>query len=311
MTKKIAIVGLGIGSVYKEQAEQRGYLVDTVDSNPAMKATFRSSLELARKSDTFYDLIIICTPNDLHALHFEHLRDCSDNFIIEKPGFKDSVTLKEILENNPQKFITIAKNNIYREWPDEKLFLTGLNSLDIFWINKNRVPKPGSWFTKKGCAWGGVSRDLLPHLLHMYWALFKNLNSPVFSEANQVYSLQDLDSSEYGEIDPNGTYDVDDHVCVKFTEAGTPINLISSWKDVTGQESRIRIKFNDGSETCSEIELGLCQNECYGKMMDDIMSANSDRKKLLNDIDYWTQSIIDCIPVSDKFPKYMHEIVNS
>jgi len=311
---KIAIVGLGIGAVYKEQALLRQYDVYTIDANPNIDSNYKTVEELA-DSNEFFDLIIVCTPNFLHERHFNILKNKSNKFIIEKPGVRDKKTLENIINGNPEKLITIAKNNLYRDW-SWFYRLSDVKFVNILWLNKNRIPKPGSWFTNKELAWGGVSRDLMPHLLHMFYAITKQMPKALDTDCNKVWSLDKLNSSDYGGIDKTGAYDVDDHAFIKFkipadpdhilaTDPSIPIKLISSWKDVTApKESRIQI------ETMSGIyyqinELGLCPNECYGKMIDDIINTAIEEKDKFNSIDLWVQEIIDNFAFSEKYPYYM------
>ena len=54
----------------------------------------------------------------------------------------------------------MVKNNQFRHNIDEMTNMARTSRVvDINWCNKNRVPNPGTWFTTKELAYGGVSRD--------------------------------------------------------------------------------------------------------------------------------------------------------
>jgi hypothetical protein len=142
-----------------------------------------------------------------------------------------------------------------------QLLAAQANTVDIKWIRKNCIPHPGSWFTTKALAYGGVSRDLVPHLLSLYIALNPDWYSTSATKktSEQQWTLENIDSTDYGTINYNGTYDVDDKVEMSFGEIW---RVNANWRDLTTEESCVTI--ND-----TTIELGWCPEEAYHNMIKD------------------------------------------
>ena len=96
------------------------------------------------------------------------------------------------------------------------------------WINKNRIPNPGSWFTEKSLAFGGVSRDLIPHMLSYYTALTDFTKGKQLSAvAEQRWNLDQIDSTDYGVINHKGQYDVDDRCELVFVNKRTRYEMVA------------------------------------------------------------------------------------
>ena len=153
------------------------------------------------------------------------------------------------------------------------------------WLNKDRVPSPGSWFTTKKLAYGGVSRDLMPHLLSLYIALNPDwMNTTMNGRSSLMrYHLKDLLNTEYGTVNPDGTYDVDDFATIKFENKW---ELIADWRTLDKDKRNIEMDF--GSSTFTQ-ELGLCPADAYERMIDDAVRnlANDKFWNRQNIIDYW------------------------
>jgi len=66
----------------------------------------------------------------------------------------------------------MVKNNQYRQEIKEfQRLAESSDTVYVRWNSANRIPNPGSWFTTKKLSFGGVSRDLMPHMLSYYCAL--------------------------------------------------------------------------------------------------------------------------------------------
>ena len=273
---KSLIVGMGIGGLYKSVLTQLGAEVITVDTNPDKDADF-TRVEDALVAHGFFDTVNICTPNFTHAQLTQQVAPYSKIVFVEKPGFKNSKEWIDILSQYPDTRIMMVKNNMWRDNIGEMQTLAAQsNSIDIKWIRKNCIPHPGSWFTTKELAYGGVSRDLVPHLLSLYIALnpYWYSTSATKKTSEQQWTLQNIDSTDYGTINYNGTYDVDDKVEMSFGERW---RVHANWRDLTTEESCVTI--ND-----TTIELGWCPEEAYHNMIKDAID-NVD-----ND-NFWQQQV--------------------
>jgi len=262
---KTLIIGMGIGALYKKVHEQLGFHVVTVDLTKP--ADYRSVTDAIKVHGTF-DMVHICTPNHTHQKLAYELGDACKIMFVEKPGLISSTEWSKLVESFPTTRIMMVKNNMWRDNIEEMQAAYSKSSVvRAHWLNENRIPNPGSWFTNRQFSFGGVSRDLLPHLLSFVAALDPKYNSSLllYRHAWQRWSLSDLISSDYGTVDLTGKYDVDDHTDLEFVVGGHRWYIQTSWK--TNKPSDISISFDD-----SKFELGLCPENAYNKMITDAIS---------------------------------------
>jgi predicted dehydrogenase len=270
---KSLIVGMGIGALYKNVLENLGHQVVTVDLT---KSADYKNLSDALHQHGQFDTINICTPNFTHESIAYEVADRTKILFIEKPGLQTYDKWSRLIESFPSTRIMMVKNNMWRNNIDDmREKYSKSTEIHAHWLNENRVPNPGSWFTTKQLSFGGVSRDLLPHLLSFIVALDDDYNKAqqLYRHSWQRWNLADMISSEYGFVDLTGKYDVDDHVELEYTINNRRWFIKTSWK--TNKPSDISISIGD-----TKYELGLCPESAYSKMIKDAMS-NID-----NDV-YW------------------------
>jgi len=286
---KSLIIGMGIGELYKSVLTQLDAEVITVDTNPDKNADF-AKVEDALVAHGFFDTVNICTPNFTHAQLTQQVAPYSKIVFVEKPGFKNSTEWSDILSQYPDTRIMMVKNNMWRDNIGEMQLLSEQsNTVDIKWIRKNCIPHPGSWFTTKELAYGGVSRDLVPHLLSLYIALNPDWHSTTASNSivGQRWTLSEIDSTEYGDINYNGIYDVDDNVEMLF---GDKWRVQADWRDLTLEESCV--KFNS-----STIDLGWCPELAFSNMIQDAIknADNGDFWQEQQKQDVWIHKQIEAL----------------
>ena len=288
---KALIIGMGIGQLYADIYKRKGWSVVTVDNTKPADFT-----DLRDVVDTDFDTAHVCTPNFLHKHHAEVAADRAKIVFVEKPGVQTALSWGMLTNQNKKAKILMVKNNQYRaEIEDLKVLANNSTEIDINWNNANRVPGPGTWFTTKKDAWGGVSRDLMPHLISIYIALTGKdyEESPVEVDCFRKWSLEELVAAgtEYGTINPEGVYDVDDHAALTFQIGERKFNLSACWRNNTKDDRAIH--FDDTSH-----ELGLCPEDAYERMIDTAV-AN------LHNEDYWYEQMLQ-----DMFIHQMMEKLN-
>jgi predicted dehydrogenase len=272
------IIGMGFGqAVYKPVLESLGRQVVTVDADPAKGADF-TTVQQAIATHSHFGTVNICTPNFTHESIAREVGNAADIVFVEKPGVKDSATWQKLVNDFPQTSFMMVKNNQYRD--EMRLFKDQADqSLRAYvrWNNANRIPHPGSWFTTKDKAFGGVSRDLMPHMLSYYCALtdYKNGITEKAS-VHQLNQLKDIHDTDYGVVNPDGTYDVDDFCHFEFKNGNTTWILTANWKTNLDHDDS-SISFN-GNSFAMRHELGLCPEDAYRRMiktaMDNINNEN-------------------------------------
>lgn len=283
---KSLIVGMGIGQLYKTVLTGLGHEIVTVDSNIAKGADF-PHIKPAILAHARFDTVHICTPNFTHEQLARSLAPFSKIIFIEKPGVKDSAAWQKLISDFPNTRFMMVKNNQYRS--EIKLFQEKANNCDhvyVRWNNANRIPNPGSWFTTKELAYGGVSRDLMPHMLSYYCKLTNYEDGELLSASiRQNNELKDIHSTDYGVVDHNGVYDVDDFCLLEFKNGNTLWTLTANWKtNLDHNDSSIAFSTKNSSV---RYELGLCPEEAYLNMIKDAINN-------INNDNFWTeQSKID------------------
>jgi len=257
------IVGMGIGELYKSIYERKLWDVVTVDQNKP--ADYWDIEEVSGE----FDVVHICTPNWTHGHIARTIADRCKIVFVEKPGLRTSEHWEALVHTFPNTRFAMVKNNQFRDNLAE-LYIIARKSDEIVinWHNYNRVPNPGSWFTDKSRAWGGVSRDLLPHLLSWVQVFDPEYNdlSLYSSGCHQHYTLDTVGSTDYGVVDPSGVYDVDDSVKLLLNSNWHMYTCTASWKNPVGD--KINIEFFKQGDLIHTEPLGLCPEDAYEKMVD-------------------------------------------
>ena len=281
MSKHSLIIGMGIGQLYKDVLTKLGHEVTTVDKDSVKLADF-TELNDAVTGHVFFDTVHICTPNFTHASIARQIAPYAKIVFIEKPGVSTSTAWSNVLLANPQTRFMMVKNNMWRSnVADLKELASQANTVDIFWSRKNCIPSPGSWFTTREFAFGGVSRDLMPHLLSLYIAMNPDWRKEQVTgkQSLQLHNLESIKSTEYGIINPNGTYDVDDRCHIIFGKKWT---LLADWANMHEDNSSIKFTMEDGN--VERFELGWCPEEAYYNMIKDAVDN-------LENMEFWKEQL--------------------
>ena len=283
---------MGIGQLYKTVLDKLGHKVVTVDQDTAKGADF-DSVDKALLVHGLFDTAHICTPNFTHFEIAARVAPHSKIVFIEKPGVATSDTWTKLVTEFKQTRFIMVKNNMWRSNIEElKTLASQAKTVKIRWIRKNCIPNPGSWFTTKKLAFGGVSRDLMPHLLSLYVAMNPSWqhDSVNGQTAMACWELKDIDSTEYGVVNPNGTYDVDDVCVINF---GNKWKCAANWRSIDEEDSSIEFVMQDNS--VERFELGWCPEEAYHNMIVDAITHMDDYQFWLKQlyIDTWIHERIE------------------
>lgn len=285
--KRALIVGIGgIGQVYIEQAKRLGHKVITVDNK--LKADFKSVDDFC-KSDRNADYAVLATPNFTHLPLATKLADCKQikMIVVEKPGFPNVSLWTAFYVTYPKTKLFLAKNNLFRSEIDmfDCLPFEDIESVNIVWLNKSRIPNPGSWFTNKKLAFGGVGHDLVPHLYCFAIATGVELNNIEHFEIHktQDWNLDTCGATDYGVVVKDGIYDVEDHIQLGFYWNKIHYQLEADWKNDEEDKQCMTINFKDGHTI--DYNFGLCPNVAYGNMIETYLT--------MTDLGYKHHKIVD------------------
>ena len=288
---------MGIGQLYKTVLEELGHDVVTVD-NDISKGADLPNVSSAILAHAPFDTVHICTPNFTHGSLAMQISPHAKMVFIEKPGLSTSSNWATLCHTFKDTRFMMVKNNMWRDNLDEmRALIPDARTVKFKWINKNRIPNPGSWFTTKNFAFGGVSRDLMPHLLSLYMALNDEwLNAHMTGqEARQLHKLETIESTEYGTVNKDGTYNVDDLCKIKYMDKGRVWKLEANWAD--GKEDNRAIEFEMADGTVQRFELGLCPESAYKAMIAEAV-ANVD-----NDI-WWRDQFVKDLWIHERLEQF-------
>jgi predicted dehydrogenase len=282
---KSLIIGMGIGQLYKSVLTELGSTVVTVDADVNKGADFTDVVSAITSYGTF-DTVHICTPNYTHFELATKVAACAGIVFVEKPGVKNSENWATLTHTFKSTRFMMVKNNMWRDNLDEmRSYVDKSTAIKLKWINKNRIPGPGTWFTTKKLAFGGVSRDLMPHLLSLYMAINTEWTKGYMTgnESKQLHSLSEIGDTEYGTVKRDGIYDVDDMCKIKFMSQHKTWKLEANWAD--GKEDNRAIEFELTDGTVKRFELGLCPESAYKAMIEDCV-AN------INNNNFWQDQLL-------------------
>jgi predicted dehydrogenase len=280
---KTLVIGLGMGQLYARTLTQLGHEVITIDIDQSKQATF-ANLDTALYAHPQLDAVFICTPNYTHDTIAQKVATHTKMVFVEKPGVLNAKRWQTLQLTYPQTRFIMIKNNMWRTWEEEFHIRTeAAEVIHINWINRDRVPAPGSWFTTKKLSFGGVSRDLMPHLL----SIFINMNPDHYKEfkiesnvVKQNWKLDQLNSTEYGTVNLNGTYDVDDWNEITLTDGKKKYILTADWRSMNTDDRAIHCYQRE--KLVKSFELGLCPESVYATMIQNVFDN-------MNNEEFWNQ----------------------
>lgn len=285
---KSLVIGLGFGEKYTRMLKSMSHQVYTIDPNPVKSAdyySFEDALETAP-----WDTVHISTPNYSHyQLARRSAYHGAKIVFIDKPGVETAEQWQSLVDEFPATRFMMVKNNQYRQGIEKlKHKYEHAKNITFIWQNNNRVPSPGSWFCDKDKAFGGVSRDLLPHLLSLFTYMDTDYSqykwNPIIKYHN--WQLEDLLDTDYGVVNANGVYNVDDRVEISTLFKKKYIKFVADWRSMTGDKIGIIID--------NEFyPLGLCPEEAYIEMFKTAIT-NQD-----ND-DYWEKQLSQDLWIMEK-----------
>jgi len=294
MKKCSIIIGMGIGQLYNTVLEKLNHNIVTVDQDPSQGADFLT-VEDAIKSQSAFDTAHICTPNFTHYDIACKIAPYAKIVFVEKPGVIDSMAWTKLVTNFLKTRFMMVKNNMWRSNIAElKKLASCAETVNISWIRRNCIPSPGSWFTTKELAFGGVSRDLMPHLLSLYVAMNPDWYKDIVSSQDTMmnWALKDIESTDYGTINPNGVYNVDDKCYINFSDKWC---LTADWRSMNKEDSSIEFIMHDNS--IARFELGWCPEDAYESMIKEAVEQLDNSSFWTNqfNIDQWIHERIETL----------------
>lgn len=278
---RAVVVGLGMGQQYVQWFEQLGYTVTTVDTDPSKQAD-HSDFEFIFDDWYRQNIIYIGTPNFTHEPIARQLASHAEILLVEKPGFKSYSNWMRFVSDFPRTGIMMVKNNQYR--PETELWREMADRSDrvnVVWERADGIPS-SPWFVNPKQSYGGVSRDLMPHMLSYF------TNFADYSHSREV-SRRKEDLVGVG---------VDTYCILEYTAANdkkTAWTLITNWQTDEYDSAHIEFVIDGHSHI---YDLGAwCPSEPYLDMIRTCVK-NIDNNKFWNEQyaqDIWIQKQIGLV----------------
>jgi predicted dehydrogenase len=269
---KALVIGLGMGQQYASWLKQLNYQVVTVDPATDKAADYRQVQEAIDNHKNF-KIVYIGTPNWTHESVAREVAEHTSLLIIEKPGVENSTTWTKLIDDYPNTKIMMVRNNQFRTEMSGYRDLVKLSKkVVICWSRKDGVPS-SPWFTDKSKAFGGVSRDLMPHLLSMYTAL---------TEYKKGITL-------YKKVKDSNNTGIDDFCEIGITNNTTWL-FQASWKNNTQDEFYIEFHLNSGKTI--KFELGDYMTAFGGCPAGPYISMIKNAIENLNNNKFWKEQFL-------------------
>lgn len=248
---KALVIGLGMGLQYKQWLKQLGFAVTTVDPDLDKNADFLS-IESCLTKQSMFDLVYIGTPNYTHELIARQLASHTKILLIEKPGFETHTHWVNFVKEFNQTRVMMVKNNQYR--PEREIWHEMAERSDkvyVVWQREKGIPS-SPWFIDPAKSYGGVSRDLMPHMLSYFTNFTDYANS--ITTRQQKEDLLDIG--------------IDTWCIMEYTAANdkkTEWILFTDWQNESYDSASIEFIINGHSHI---YDLGaLCPSEPYLDMI--------------------------------------------
>ncbi len=140
----------------------------------AGSAALTAALEHAKRNPGV--LAIIATPNATHLTLAREFLDVGCQVLVEKPAcLPTQADTAASRPSSDQLFVSTP----FRFRPDVERFIAevergavgDVTGVEMSWRRHGGIPRPGSWYTLRALAGGGVLADLGPHMLDIGMAL--------------------------------------------------------------------------------------------------------------------------------------------
>lgn len=181
---KVSFVGLGWATKniwLPRFAQHPGFAIHSVyDSDKTIAESLNDSIDdlivatnLQEMVATKPDLVVIAVPNAKHLEVASYVLKNNISVFIEKPvclNVEEYRKLSQVaLESSGKLLVSKAarlRSDIKRLYAEIASGKVGcIYALDLAWLRKSGIPRPGSWFTTKSSAGGGAGYDLGWHIL--------------------------------------------------------------------------------------------------------------------------------------------------
>ncbi len=267
MSNKLRVAVIGCGGIatwahmpaYENMDNVEVVAMCDIKKDKALKLAEKHGVPTDRVFEDYHDVIAlpdvdaidICTPNKFHSIIAVDALNAGKHVFSEKPdaiSVEEANKMKDAAEKNG-KILMVMRNNRHSA-PSKflKKYIAEGNMGEIYagrcgWQRTRGIPGKGGWFTTKELSGGGPLIDLGVHMIDLSIWLMGN-PTPVAVSGSTYTKFADTkistsENSRFGEIDGEGTFDVEDLAMgfIKF-DNGACLQIEFSWASNVDCEKR-------------------------------------------------------------------------
>lgn len=184
------------------------------------------------------DAVIIATPNNTHTYYSDLALNAGKHVLCEKPvtlSKNDLESTIAIAQVNNKIFLPAFVNRFrkdIRKFSEFTSLIGEVKEVEVSWLRKSGIPRPGTWITNKATAGGGVLIDIGTHVIDIGLALIsdKHIQSVKLDQGTDEQADQNGAKWSFSNKSQKLEIDVETWACgkVSFTN-GSVLKFNVSW----------------------------------------------------------------------------------
>jgi hypothetical protein len=131
----------------------------------------------------------------------------------------------------------------------------------------------------------------LSEFYYLFNGVFPLKNLTFDKDIKQNFTLEEVTDTDYGTVNPNGVYDVDDYCKIDFHQL--PVSIIGCWKSTTGEDTKIGIEMIKKNGFKQYFDFDLCPEYCYFRQFNYFLNLDETERVEQFNIDYFIHSVIE------------------
>lgn len=215
------------------------------------------------------DAVIIATPNNTHTYYSDLALNAGRHVLCEKPVAlsKEDIESTILIADKNQKIFIPAFVNRFRsdiqKFSESVALIGEVKEVEVSWIRKSGIPKPGTWITNKSAAGGGVLIDIGTHILDIALMFIsdKCIKTACLSQGASINAEQEGASWNKDTVDKKVTFDVETWAKGKvvFDNDSTLLVNVNWADDIDEDTTEIKVVGVDGT-ACIKTLFGFSNN---------------------------------------------------
>lgn len=254
-------------------------------------------------------MLVVTTPNRLHAACTEAALDAGLDVFVERPAATSVADATRLATVEAESEGTVMVGYEHRFDPNVKHLVKqtangdvgSVCEIDATYVRRRGLPELGSWFTRRSEAGGGVLFDVGTHLVHLALTVLDFPPIETISATTRSchgtepdgYTAADLPDDRSGET---ATFDVEDSVRALIRAAdGSTVHLDCAWARDAPEETQFQVLGTDGGIHLDPDDGVTVHTTVYDGLSDQQIRT-PDRDSHQNEWRYFTEVVVEDRP---------------